>query len=83
MDEKEIKNIYELSKKTKVPYSTICYMIDGHDMQVSTIIELARFFNVPIDYLVSRSYGIECCKENGSIFLDTTNFIEAAVSTWM
>ncbi|MCI8497917.1 MAG: helix-turn-helix transcriptional regulator [Bacilli bacterium] len=83
MQEKEIKNMYVLSKQTKIPYSTLSYMISGHDMYVGTLIELSRFFNVPIDHLISKSYGIATYSENGIIFNDTSSFVEAAVSSWM
>lgn len=83
MQEKEVKNVYELSKQTKIPYSTLSYMMSGHDMYVGTLIELSRFFNVPIDHLINRSYGIATYSEKGIIYCDTASFVEAAVSTMM
>ncbi len=81
MEEKEIKSLRALSKKTKIPYSTLNYMASGHDMYVGTLVEISRFFNVPVDYLINKSYSIAVYTEDSSIFLDTSNFYEALVST--
>ncbi len=83
MRDKYIKNIRELSKKCKVPYTTLVYMLSGHDMHVSTLIELAKFFNVPIDYLVKKSYGIMSYTEDKEIFIPTSSILEATLSTIM
>lgn len=79
MEYKGIKNVKELSRKCKVPYTTINYMILGHDMYVSSIIEIARFFNVPIDYLINKSYGIRRVSEEKEEIISTTSIIEAAI----
>lgn len=81
MEEKEVKNYYTLSKETNIPYSTLLYMIEGHDMQVSTIIELSRFFNVPMDYLVNKPYRILTVTQEKLVFLNTSSLLEAAVSS--
>ena len=78
MQEKNIKSLKQLSKNTKVPYNTIIYMVDGHDMHVSTIVELARFFNVPVDYLINTSYGITVVSETDEEFIKTSSVLEAS-----
>lgn len=79
MDYKGIKSVKELSRKCKVPYTTLNYMFLGHDMYVSSIIEVAHFFNVPIDYLINKSYGIKRISENKEETIQTTSLIEAAI----
>lgn len=83
MKEKNIKSKRQLSKMSKIPYSTLIYMFEGHDMQVSTLIELSKFFGVPIDHLISKNFGVVALTEKGNIFVDTSNIIEATVSTMM
>lgn len=83
MEEKDIKSKMELSRRTKIPYSTLIYMFQGHDMQVSTMIELSKFFNVPIDHLVSKSYGIVSYTQDKVFFINTSSIIEATVSSMM
>lgn len=83
MNVKEVRNVYELSKVTKIPYTTLNYMIAGHDMHVSTLIELSRYFNVPIDSLINKSYGITVFREEDTINTRTSNIYEATMSTMM
>lgn len=77
MGEVEIKSLKQLSNETKIPYNTIIYMIDGHDMHVSTIVELSRFFKIPVDYLINTSYGICVVDDNKEEFIKTSSVIEA------
>ncbi len=52
-------------------------------MQVSTLVELSKFFGVPIDHLISKNYGVITITEEKNIFVDTSSIIEATVSTMM
>lgn len=79
MDEKGVKSIKSLSFNTKIPYNTLMYMINGHDMYVSTLVELSKYFNVPIDYLISKSYGIEVVDDESSEFLPLSSILEATL----
>lgn len=81
MEEKEVPSISSLARLVKIPYTTLLYMLSGHDMHVGTLVELSRFFNVPIDYLVNKSYSIVAYSEKGEEQLDTSSLIEALVST--
>lgn len=83
MDVKSIKNIYELSKLTRIPYTTISYMVKGHDMHVSSLIEIAKFFKVPLDDLIGKYYKIMVVSEKETILCDTTNIYEATMSSMM
>lgn len=78
MNELDIKSLKQLSSKTKIPYSTIMYMMEGHDMHVSTIVELAKYFKVPVDYLINTSYGICVIDDKNEQFIKTSSVIEAA-----
>ena len=40
---KGIRSIHELALETKLPYTTLNYMFKGHDMHVSSLIELAHY----------------------------------------
>lgn len=79
MNELGIKSIKQLSKETKIAYNTLMYMLSGHDMHVSTMVELSNFFKVPIDYLVNSTYGVLKVSENREEFLNTSSVIEATV----
>ena len=83
MKEMGVRSIVDISERTKIPYSTLNYMLQGHDMQVSTLVELSKFFEVPVDYLIKKSYGIVTYTEDGEIYHDTTSLIEATVSSMM
>ncbi len=83
MKEKNIKSKLQLAKLSKIPYSTLIYMFQGHDMQVSTLVELSKFFGVPIDHLISKNYGVINITEKGNNYIDTSSIIEATVSTMM
>lgn len=76
MKEKEIHTLKELSDCTMIPYTTLSYMKTGHDMFVSTLVELAKFFNVPVDYLIKKSYGIVTLNDRGMTFYDSTSYLE-------
>lgn len=77
MEETGIKSLKQLSRETKIAYNTLIYMVEGHDMHVSTLVELANFFKVPVDYLINTTYGITIIQENNDIFLDTSSVLEA------
>ncbi len=81
MQDKEIYTLSALSRSSGIAYTTLQYMLNGHDVYVGTIIELAKFFNVPIDYIVNKSYGIRVVSETKEKFINTTNLVEAIVST--
>lgn len=82
MREKEIRSIKDLSRKTKIPYTTLYYMLTGHDMYVGTLVELSKFFNVTVDYMINKSYRIVAYTEEGERIIESTSsLIEALVST--
>jgi len=83
MNEKDVKSLAQLSRETGICYSTLSYMISGHDMYVGTLIELSRYFNVPIDYLINKNFYIATYSENDCIYTDTSSIIEATVSSMM
>ena len=80
---KNIRNVYALSKAIKIPYTTLSYMVKGHDMHVSSLVEIAHFFNVPVDDLIAKSYGIAVISEGEEKLCSTTNIYEATVSSMM
>ena len=79
MKEVGIKSIKDLSREVKIPYTTIYYMINGHDMQLSTMVELAKYFGVPVDYLINKSYKFVTYTENYSGVIEASSLIEATV----
>ena len=50
---KGINSLKELSMKSGVPYSTLHYMLSGHDMYVGTIAMIARTLNEPIESFIN------------------------------
>ncbi len=83
MQEKEISTLSGLSRCSGIAYTTLQYMVDGHDFYVGTVLELSKFFNVPLDYMINKPYGVHIVSENHEKFLNTTNLVEAIVSTDM
>lgn len=83
MKEKNIRTRKELAKMTKIPYSTMTYMFQGNDMNLSHAIELAKFFQVPIDYIVNPGYAVASVTDKGILYHDTTSLKEALVSSTM
>jgi predicted transcriptional regulator len=83
MKEKNIHNLRVLAIEANMSYTTLRYMVTGHDMHVSTLVELSKFFNIPIDYLVNKSYGYVSYSDDETIYTSTTSAIEAAVGTMM
>lgn len=79
MKDSYIKSIRELSNKTRVPYSTLNRMMQGYDMHVSSIIELSKFFEVPMDVLINKSYGIISYTQDREIYFETTNIMEVTL----
>ncbi len=80
---KGIRSIHELALETKLPYTTLNYMFKGHDMHVSSLIELAHYFKVPIDDLINKYYGFTIFKENETIECPTSNIYEVTLSIMM
>ncbi len=81
MKEKGIKSMYELSIQTEIPYSTLNYMISGHDMYVGTLLIVAKFFDVSLEELLDIPYGIVNYKENGeNEYHDTRSYSEFYMS---
>lgn len=81
MRDMHINNVSTLARVTNIPYTTLNYMFNGHDMKVGTIIELSKFFGVPIDYLISKPYNVVVYTDKGEEVLETASLIEAMVST--
>ena len=54
--EKNDINKLQLSKASNIPYTTICslYSRGSKNMRVSTLIELANYFEVSLDYMVGK-----------------------------
>ena len=79
MREKSIKSMRELSERTSIPYTTLMYAIGGHDMYVGTIMQIAKYFQIPMDYLVNKSYGAVVLKNDKMIYTDNSSLIEATL----
>ena len=54
MQRKKIKNLKQLSIDCEIPYTTLrSIMFEGvSDIRVSTLIKLAKFFEVSTDYIL-------------------------------
>ena len=52
MKEKGIETMRELSDKSNIPYTTLYYIMKGHDMNVTTLKLLADFLKEPLDSLI-------------------------------
>lgn len=80
MKDSYVKNVIELSRMTHIPYSTLNHMLQGYDMHVGSIIELSKFFNVPVDDLICKSYKVVGYTEKSEIIYNTTNLMEATLN---
>lgn len=79
MEDNYIKNVKDLSRKSHVPYSTINRMIQGYDMHVGSLIELAKCLNVPLDSLIHKHYRIIGYTNEKKITYNTSNLLEATL----
>ena len=79
MNDMYIKSLRELSKRSHIPYSTLNRMIQGYDMHVSSVIELSRFFKVPLDVLINKSYKFIGVTQDREILYDTSNLMEVTL----
>lgn len=75
-----IETLAELCRKVKVPYTTLNYMINGHDMHVSTVLQIAKYFEVPIDDLIYRNYRLVIVREDGIIFKNVSSIFDLLMS---
>lgn len=76
MNEKEIKNIKELSSKSHIPYTTLIHIFNGNDLLVGTLIELAKFFEVTCDELICKDYELVTYNHDKVIKHKTTNIYD-------
>lgn len=76
MDEKEIRNIKELSIKSSIPYTTLIHIFSGNDLLASTLIELAKFFEVTLDELVNKDYELVTYTAGSIIKHKSTNIYD-------
>jgi len=77
MKDKGVTSIRELSDETKIPYTTLHYMLNGHDLYVGNAVELAKFFGVPVDYFINKSYRVVSFTNDKVFYFPTSNLIEA------
>lgn len=77
MDLYEIKTYMELANKCGLPYSTLIYMVSGHDVYASNLCQLSKFFKVPVDTLILKPYHLETVSEKGVKGYDTTNILDS------
>lgn len=80
MRNRGIETLAELCRKARVPYTTLNYMINGHDMHVSTVLQIAKYFEVPIDDLIYRNYRLITVREDETIFTNLSNVFDVFMS---
>ncbi len=70
MKSRNIKNLHELSKKCKIPYSTLrgFYSKGTENIKLPTLKTLAKYFNCSIDYLADDD--VEEIKPYGNNSID-------------
>ena len=56
MREKGVKSLRELSQKSGVPYSTLNYMINGHDMYIGTLANIAKYLKEPLESFINMPH---------------------------
>lgn len=79
MVKRKIKNLHDLSTKSKIPYSTLrgFYTKGTDNIKLPTLRALAKFFNCSIDYLADdeiveiKPYGDSKIDEDIEIFQKT------------
>lgn len=80
LKEKNIKNKKELASKTGIPYTTIMHIFKGGDSKISTIIEIAKYFEVPIDNLILKNYQFITINDDKLKKHNTTNIYEVVLN---
>lgn len=88
MSIKDIKSLRDLSRESKIPYTTLNYMLDGHDLRVGTAVELAKYLKESLDSLVRTNFTFSYYKvdEYGLIEHETVeadNIYDATVKYMM
>lgn len=56
MKVKGINSLKELSNESGVPYSTLNYMLTGHDMFIGTLANIAKYLKEPIESFINISH---------------------------
>lgn len=59
MKKHNIKNLSQLSKHTKVPYTTLRSISTESNITLSTAKKLCSFFNVPLDFLIDDDISLD------------------------
>ena len=69
---KGIKNLKEFADIAEIPYSTLNYMLSGHDMYIGTLANIANVLKEPIESLINVSHKFLILKNiNGKIKTQT------------
>ena len=50
-----VKTYRELSQKSGIPYSTLNYMLGGHDMYIGTLANISRCLKEPIESFINMA----------------------------
>ena len=57
MKAKGVNTLRILSEKSGIPYSTLNYMMNGHDMYIGTLANIANALNEPIETFINMSHA--------------------------
>ena len=87
MKAKGVNSLKELSIQSGVPYSTLNYMLTGHDMFIGTLANIAQSLKEPLDSLVNipQRYIIYYQKEGTTVYrkIDANNIFEVTARYMM
>ena len=74
MNIKGIKTLMELSKGSNLAYTTLHYIKNGHDSNISTATVLADYLKEPVDNLITRnSYYVLYFSVNNKVMCKKIN----------
>lgn len=79
MIEKHISSYRDLASKAGLSYTTLIYMINGHDMYVSNLIKLSKFFEIMMDDLICTGYNFVVLDDKKTKYTGSKNIYEVTL----
>ena len=87
MEAKGVNSFRKLASASGVPYSTLNYMINGHDMYIGTLANIANTLNEPIETFINMSHSFVIYYEDDGIIhrrnVDANNLYEVTARYMM
>lgn len=70
MRQNEIPSYFQLSKETRIPYTTLLDLVRGNGERLSNIKTIADFFGVKMTYLIDEPVKIITINEKNRVIVE-------------